>query len=167
MIKTYKRDLQANKGNIKAQAVILLFRIASYFARRKGSTIWLIGLPFMIFYRVSVEWILGIELPAKTRVGPGLIIYHGQGLVINDGCVLGSNVTVRHCTTIGNIIKDGVPTSCPTIGDNVEIGSNTVIIGPIRIGNNVKIGAGSVVIKDTPDNCTVVGNPARIIRHNT
>ena len=51
----------------------------------------------------------------------------------------------------------------PWLGDNVDVGANVVVIGGVRIGNNVKIGAGSVVTKDVPDNCTVVGNPARII----
>ena len=53
----------------------------------------------------------------------------------------------------------------PTIGDNVSIGANVNIIGNITIGNNVEIGAGSVVVNDIPDNCVVVGNPARIIRN--
>lgn len=159
-------DISANKRNIKAMIILCLFRAAGYFARKKGTITWFAGLPIMILYRILIEWILGVELPAKTTVGPGLKIYHGQGLVINDGCILGANVTVRHCTTIGNIIKDGIASRCPIIGNNVEIGSNAVIIGPIKIGNNVMIGAGSVVVKDIPDNCTVVGNPARIIHRN-
>lgn len=52
------------------------------------------------------------------------------------------------------------------IGDNVTLGGNVTIIGPVHIGNNVIVGAGSVVVKDVPDNCIVAGNPARIIRRN-
>jgi len=71
---------------------------------------------------------------------------------------------LRQSTTIGT--KKGcdgsINQSAPIIGDNVDIGSNVVIVGPVKIGNNVSIGAGSVV-KDVPANATVVGNPARII----
>lgn len=53
----------------------------------------------------------------------------------------------------------------PTIGDNVSLGANVVIIGGVHIGNNVTIGAGSVVVKDVPDNAVVVGNPGRVIKY--
>ncbi|WP_417885234.1 serine O-acetyltransferase [Zunongwangia sp.] len=114
-----------------------------------------------------IEWVLGVELPYKTKVGKGLIIYHGHSLVINDGAIIGDDCTLRHCTTIGNKEKsDGSFSSSPKIGNLVDIGSNVCIIGPIHVGNNVKIGAGSVVVKDIPDNCIVVGNPAKVIKKN-
>ena len=76
---------------------------------------------------------------------------------------VGRNLTIRQCTTIGNKNEGGRDTT-PIIGNNVDIGSNVVIIGNIRIGNNVKIGAGSVVTHDVDDNCVVAGNPAKVIR---
>jgi len=103
-------------------------------------------------------WILGIELPLKTRIGPRLKIFHGQALVVNSATVIGADCHLKQCTTIG-IGKDGTP----TIGSNVNVGSNSVVIGNIKIGNNVTIGAGSVVTKDIADDCTVVGNPARVL----
>ena|SRR5690606_15981617 len=106
-----------------------------------------------------------VELSWKTSIGPGLSIWHGGGLVIHPDTVIGSNFTVRQCTTIG--IKqeaDGSYSSrAPVIGDNVDIGCNSVIIGDITIGDHVKIGAGTVVVKNIPGNATVVGNPARVI----
>lgn len=66
-------------------------------------------------------------------------------------------------TTIGNG-KHGRNDLIPTIGNNVSIGANANIIGDIAIGDNVIIGAGSVVVKDVPDNCVVVGNPAKVIK---
>ena len=107
---------------------------------------------------------MAVELPAKTKVGKGLTIFHGQGLAINDNTVMGQNIILRNGVSIGNIIlKDNSISASPIIGNNVEIGANACVIGDIKIGNNVKIGAGAVVIKDVPDNCVVVGNPARII----
>ena len=105
-----------------------------------------------------MEWLLSVELPAKTTVGEGLVIRHGHALVINDNTIIGKNVTVRHSTTIGN--KGEFGKECPTIGDGVDIGSNVVIIGGISIGSHAVIGAGAVVIKDVPPYAIVVGNPA-------
>lgn len=76
---------------------------------------------------------------------------------------IGRNFTCRQNTTIGNK-SDDKPNERPTIGDNVTLGANVVIIGNVHIGNNVIIGAGSVVVKDVPDNAVVVGNPARTIK---
>jgi putative colanic acid biosynthesis acetyltransferase WcaB len=145
--------------------ILFWFRLAHVFAVRKGSVIWWLGLPVMVSYRVVVEYILCVELRARTRVGSGLKIEHGYSLVVNDQTVIGSNVHLRHCITIGCVkLSDGSQGPSPVIGDNVEVGANTVILGGIHIGENAKIGAGSVVVKDVPANAVVVGNPARVVR---
>lgn len=77
---------------------------------------------------------------------------------------IGKHLTIRQNTTIG-MSKLNQNDLIPTIGDNVEIGANTVIIGDIQIGNNVVIGAGSIVVKNIPDNCVAAGNPARVIKY--
>ena len=74
-----------------------------------------------------------------------------------------SNFSCRQCTTIG-IKSDEIAGSYPTIGNNVTLGANVVIIGDINIGDNVIIGAGSVVVKDIPSNSIAVGNPAKVIK---
>lgn len=159
------QDFSRNKNNIKGKLILFLFRVAEI--GKVNQFIFIIWIPYLIFYRIFVEWILGIELPYKTIVGKGLTIYHGQSLVINDGTVIGDDCTLRHCTTIGNKqLADGSFSKCPSIGNNVDIGSNVCIIGPIIIGNNVTIGAGSVVVKDVPDGAVVVGNPGKIIKIN-
>jgi putative colanic acid biosynthesis acetyltransferase WcaB len=153
-------DWERNRKNIKGRLVLLAFRLANVGAR--NNFLFILLLPHLIIYRVVIEWILGVELPWKTKVGEGLIIYHGYALVVNDGSIIGRNCILRHCVTIGNKqLDNGLFSNCPIIGDNVDIGANACIIGPIIIGNNVKIGAGSIVTKNIPDNSTVVGNPAR------
>ena len=96
-------------------------------------------------------------------MGGGIYLAHPYSTIINAKKV-GRHFSCRQCTTIGNK-QDDRNDLIPTIGDNVTLGSNVVIIGNITIGNNVIIGAGTVVVNDIPDNVVVVGNPARIIRY--
>lgn len=84
-------------------------------------------------------------------------------MVIHARTVIGNKCTIGTCVTIGG--KSGCY-EVPIIGDNVQISSGAKILGPVRIGSNVIIGANAVVTKDVPDNCVVVGAPARIIRAN-
>ena len=100
---------------------------------------------------------------ACNAIGGGAYFPHPYATIIYAKSI-GINFSCRNCTTIGNK-NDFRDEERPTIGDNVTIGANVVIIGEINIGSNVVIGAGSVVIKDVPDNCVVAGNPARIIKN--
>ncbi|MBK0382252.1 serine acetyltransferase [Pedobacter sp. SD-b] len=162
VISSLFQDQKKNKGNLKGQIILFMFRFAQLANRHILIAVLLCI--YLAFYHVFIEWFLGIELPRKTRAGKGLVIYHGQALVVNQGVVFGDDCILRNSTTIGHkILKDGTFSACPKIGNRVDIGANVCIIGNVKIGNNVKIGAGAVVIKDIPDNCTVVGNPARII----
>ena len=156
-------DWEANRGNEKGQLVMLLFRIAQW-VREWPEPWWLLGVPYLAFYRVGVEWVLGIELRFKTRVGPGLRLFHGQGLVVHEGTVIGADCVLQQSTTIGNkTLADGTAGACPVLGDGVDVGANAVIIGAIRIGDRAVIGAGAVVVKDVPPGAVVAGNPARVI----
>ncbi len=157
-------DWSANRGNPKGQLVMLFFRIASAI-RALPDPWWLLGAPWLAFYRVIVEWGLGVELRYKTRIGPGLRLFHAQALVVHEGTVIGANCTLRQSTTIGNkTLPDGSQSGCPVIGNNVDVGSNSVVLGPIKIGDGAVIGAGSVVVKDVPARAVVAGNPARVLR---
>lgn len=94
-------------------------------------------------------------------VGPYVKLVHPFATVINANKI-GDHFTVMQNVTIGN--KGGNSSNIPTIGNNVCICCHAVVLGNISIGNNVIIGAGSVVTKSIPDDCVVVGNPARIIK---
>jgi len=109
----------------------------------------------------------GMDLPSALHPGPGLLLVHGWGIVVNKDAHIGSNATLFNGVVIGR--KDTITattrkTEYPIIGDDVWIGPHAIIIGGIRIGNGVVVGAGSVVTKDVPAHCIVVGNPARILR---
>lgn len=163
-MKNLLEDWRRGRGDVKSCLIMMLFRVAHFGAvlKKKYFIIWLLFVPYLILYRVLVEWLLAVEVPAKTQIGSGFIIRHGQALVVNDNTIIGRDVTVRHSTTIGN--KGTMNKDCPVIGDRVDIGSNVVILGGVSIGDDAVIGAGSVVVKDVPAGSVVVGNPARIIR---
>lgn len=157
------QDWEANRGNRKWQLLLALFRISQ--RARTGSLILrMLGLPVRIVYQLLTE-LLCFELYPPTRVGPGLRIVHGRALVVNAMAEIGANCTLRNSVTIGNkAASDGGRSTCPRIGNNVDIGANAVVIGPITIGDNAVIGAGAVVVKDVPANAIVGGNPAKLIK---
>ena len=105
----------------------------------------------------------GIEIHPGAEIGEGLFIDHGSGVVIGETAIIGSNVTLYQGVTLGGTGKDSGKRH-PTIGNGVTIGAGAKVLGPITIGDGCKIGAGSIVLKNVPANCTVVGNPGRIVR---
>ncbi|WP_026753220.1 serine acetyltransferase [Sediminibacter sp. Hel_I_10] len=126
---------------------------------------------FIFFWRIKTSNYRWKKLFSKsfhckifgsTKIDGGLMCYHPFATVINATSI-GKNFQFRNGLTIGNKGNDN--SQLPTIGDDVTVGANVVIIGDITIGNNVIIGAGSVVVKDVPSNVIVAGNPAKIIRY--
>src|SRR5213083_2316703 len=105
----------------------------------------------------------GVEIHPAARIGAGLFIDHGSGVVIGETAQIGDDVTLYQGVTLGGT---GFATGKrhPTVEDNVTIGSGAKLLGPITIGHGAKIGANSVVIHDVPPNSTVVGNPGHPVR---
>ena len=105
----------------------------------------------------------GIEIHPGAQIGKGFFIDHGTGVVIGETTIIGDNVTIYQCATLGGTGKE-TGKRHPTIGNNVMISCGAKVLGSITVGDNSKIGAGSVVIEDVPANCTVVGVPGHIAR---
>ena len=104
--------------------------------------------------------VTGIEIHPAARIGQGLFIDHGAGVVIGETADIGDNVTIYQGVTPGFATGK----RHPTVQDNVTIGSGAKLLGPITVGHGAKIGANSVVITDVPPNSTVVGNPGHPVR---
>lgn len=137
---------------------LIAHRLAHYLYRKK-----LILLPRLIS-QIS-RFFTGIEIHPGAKIGQGLFIDHGMGVVIGETAEVGDNVTIYQGVTLGGTGKEKGKRH-PTIGNNVFIGSGAKILGSIRVGDNVKIGAGSVVNKPVPSNTTVVGVPGKVVaRH--
>ncbi len=105
----------------------------------------------------------GIEIHPGAKIGKGLVIDHGMGVVIGETAEVGDNCTIYQGVTLGGTGKD-VGKRHPTLGNNVLVGAGAKVLGPLKIGNNVKIAANAVVLKEIPENCTAAGIPARIVR---
>lgn len=107
--------------------------------------------------------VTGIEIHPGAKIGKGLMIDHGTGVVIGETAEIGDNCTIYQGVTLGGTGKD-VGKRHPTLGNNVMVGAGAKVLGPFYIGDNTKIAANAVVLEEIPDNCTAVGIPAKIVR---
>lgn len=149
-------DRRANSGYPKSRVVLSWMRAAQYWRSRRDPASRIVHLAVGGSYKIITEWVMGIELPASTEIGPGLRLRHGVGVVVNPATRIGAGVMIRQHVTLGNRrSKD----DCPVIEDDVEIGAGAVIIGAITIGRSARIGPNAVVVKDVPAGA-VVYSPA-------
>jgi serine O-acetyltransferase len=97
-----------------------------------------------------------------AEFGPGFVLIHSQGVVINGTVCGGERIYIEHQVTIG-----AERNACPTLGSDIFIGAGAKIIGEVEIGDGARVGANAVVVDDVPPNATVVGIPARVVRYHS
>lgn len=120
---------------------------------------------FKFFWMILLRWCMfktGIQIPYQTIIGEGLYIAHFGNIIINPGAKIGKNFTIAAGALVGFTL--GKRMGHPTIGDNVRMCTNSMVIGKVTIGNNVLIAPGAFCNFDVPDNCIVIGNPGTIIQ---
>lgn len=153
--KTYERDLSR-----PGLWVMVVYRFGRWRYTIKPR---LIRLPFSFLYKVLkvfMQMITGIELPCETKVGHRFRIDHFSDIIISGDAIIGDDVVIRNGVTIG--LKNTESPGSPIIGNRVDIGAGAKILGPITIGDDVLIGANAVVLNDIPSNSLAVGVPAVI-----
>ena len=111
------------------------------------------------------KFFTGIEIHPGAKIGSGVFIDHGEGVVIGETAEIGHNVVIYQGVTLGGTGKDKGKRH-PTIEDNVMISAGAKVLGPFTVGKNAKIGAGSIVLDEVPANATVVGVPGRVVKLN-
>ncbi|AIQ49594.1 serine acetyltransferase [Paenibacillus sp. FSL R7-0273] len=111
------------------------------------------------------RFMTGVEIHPGARIGSRLFIDHGMGIVIGETCEIGDDVIIYQGVTLGGTGKEKGKRH-PTVGNNVVIGSGAKVLGSFRIGDNSNIGSNAVVLREVPNNSTVVGNPGRVVKRN-
>lgn len=156
------QDWKSNAGRPHIQTVLVLLRLSQVLRAARGPVARVAAIASSALYRIVALGVCGIDIPVSTNIGPRLAIHHGVGLVVHNRTIIGSGVTLRQSTTLGS--KDGsLP---PRIADDVSVGPNACLIGPLSIGAGAVIGAGSVVVKDVEAGSVVAGNPAKPLSGN-
>lgn len=169
MFKTISQDLQAIFDRDPAATsrmeviftyagfhALLAYRLANWLKQRR--------IPFLPRAISQIaRWLTGIEIHPSAKIGEKFFIDHGMGVVIGETAEIGDHVTLFQGVTLGGTGKERGKRH-PTLGNHVVVGAGAKILGGITIGDNVKIGANSVVLKSVPPNSTVIGVPARIIK---
>jgi serine O-acetyltransferase len=130
---------------------------------RFAHRLYRLRLPFIPrFLSHIARGLTGIEIHPGARIGKGVFIDHGMGVVIGETAIVGDYALIYQGVTLGGTGKE-TGKRHPTVGRNVVVGAGAKVLGNLCIGDNVRIGAGSVVLRDVPSDCTVVGVPGRII----
>ena len=117
------------------------------------------------FISQLTRFFTGIEIHPGAKIGKGLFIDHGMGVVIGETAEVGDHCTIYQGVTLGGTGKDKGKRH-PTLGDNVTVGAGAKIIGPFTVGDNARIAANAVVLDEVPPNSTAVGVPARIVKRD-
>ena len=163
-----KRDPAARD---KLSIILTYPGVKAVFFHHLAHNIW--NYKFYLIARMLSQFsrfLTGIEIHPAAKIGKNLFIDHGMGVVIGETSEIGDNVTIYHAVTLGGSSpsidseRQRHEKRHPTVGNDVVIGSGAQIIGPIKVGNNSRIAANAVVVKDVPENATMVGIPAKAVK---
>lgn len=164
-------DVKAiNKNDPASSGMLFLLNPGLYaiiIHRYIAHPLYQLGLKFwaLLFSQIG-RFLTNIEIHPGAKIGKGLFIDHGTGIVIGETAEIGNNCVIFHNVTIGGT-GNHTKKRHPSIGNNVFIGSGATLLGPIKVADNVKVGAQSmIVMHDIPSNATVVGTPGRIVKLN-
>ncbi len=161
MFRTIGDDLQRHGGTVLNQAFIslLTYRFGRWAIGKKNPVVRFVASKFYGVINMFVAGLTKIWIPPETTIGDDFHIIHAEGsLSIHPDTVIGDRCGVMHNVTIGTNMGEG----CPTIGNDVFIGVNSTILGPIKIGDRVRIGANTAVSTNVPSDCIAIGSPAKI-----
>ena len=148
----------------KAEVFFLYPGVHAVFWHRVAHFFFRHGMKFTArFISQMSRFFTGIEIHPGARIGKGLFIDHGMGVVIGETAVIGDNCTIYQGVTLGGTGTEKGKRH-PTLGNNVMVGCGAKILGPFTVGDNSKIAAGAVVLSEVPPNSTCVGVPARIVK---
>jgi serine O-acetyltransferase len=169
MLAHIKQDLQAvfdrdPAATSKLEVILTYAGFHALLAYRISHRLKSMGVPF--FPRAISQlarWLTGVEIHPSAKIGTGFFIDHGMGVVIGETAEIGDYVTLFQGVTLGGTGKERGKRH-PTLGNHVVVGAGAKILGGITIGDNVKIGANSVVLKNVAANSTVIGVPGRVIK---
>lgn len=169
MLSQIKQDLQAvfdrdPAATTKLEVILTYAGFHALLAYRISHWLKVHGVP--ILPRVLSQlarWLTGVEIHPSAKIGTGFFIDHGMGVVIGETAEIGDYVTLFQGVTLGGTGKERGKRH-PTLGNHVVVGAGAKILGGITIGDNVKIGANSVVLKNVAPNSTVIGVPGRVIK---
>ena len=133
---------------------------------RLSHRLWTAGLPLIPRLMSQLgRLVTGVEIHPGARIGQGVFIDHGMGVVIGETAVVGNRCLLYQGVTLGGTGKQSGQRH-PVLGENVVVGAGAKVLGAITIGTNTRIGAGSVVVRDVESDCTVVGIPGRVIHQS-
>ncbi len=170
IISTYKEEIRSIKERDPAATstleiltysglhAVAMYRVAHWFYLKN----------FKFIARLisqTARFLTGIEIHPGAKIGRGLLIDHGAGVVIGETAEIGDNCLLYQGCTLGGTGKDQGKRH-PTLGNNVMVGCGAKVLGPFKVGDNSKIAANAVVLEPVPENCTCVGVPARVVKQN-
>lgn len=165
----FRREIEAAKERDPAaknsfEIILLYSGLHALIIYRIANFLFKLRIPILprLFSQIS-RFLTGIEIHPASRIGRGLFIDHGMGVIIGETAKVGDNVTLYQGVTLGGTGKE-TGKRHPTVGNNVVIGAGAKILGNITIGDNSYVGANAVVIRDVPPNSTAVGVPGRLTR---